>query len=378
MTMPSEQELLAVVGQAYRAATEPEVWADALNGVARVVDATVVALVAHRMPSGRGLIQESVGLDPAMTSDYERYYAARNIWVLAGRPRPGVVFTGEELVSDSALLRSEFYNDHLHPYDYRYSIGTTLLHDEALMAFLAVGRPHHAEPFGDPEKRVLSLFVPHLRNAVRLRRFVDALEARASAIGEILDRLEVGVVLLGRGGRAVFANATAREIAQAHDGFTIDASGLRGATSNQTEALGALVAMATDDSKAPGHRVGGRIALARTSGARSYSVLVAPLSPKNVGFEVDGAVAVAFVADPDRALHSPADSLRALYALTPAEARLAIQLAQGRSLHGAADELQITLHTARSQLKAVFAKCGVSRQAELVQLLMAVSGGVKG
>lgn len=59
------------------------------------------------------------------------------------------------------------------------------------------------------------------------------------------------------------------------------------------------------------------------------------------------------------------DVLSSRYGLTQAEARLALQLAEGRSLKSAADELGVAYETARTQLKAVFAKCGVNRQAEL-------------
>ena len=60
-----------------------------------------------------------------------------------------------------------------------------------------------------------------------------------------------------------------------------------------------------------------------------------------------------------------------MHGLTRAEARLAATLAKGISLEEAAAALSISVHTVRSQLKAVFAKTGVTRQAELVALLLA-------
>jgi DNA-binding CsgD family transcriptional regulator len=63
-------------------------------------------------------------------------------------------------------------------------------------------------------------------------------------------------------------------------------------------------------------------------------------------------------------------TLEALFGLTPAEARLAIRLSRGASLAAVADSHNISQHTARAQLKSVFAKTGVSRQAELVRLVL--------
>ncbi len=57
------------------------------------------------------------------------------------------------------------------------------------------------------------------------------------------------------------------------------------------------------------------------------------------------------------------------YRLTPAEARLAQALSGGEALAEAASRFAITAATARSQLKAIFAKTGATRQADLVRLV---------
>jgi DNA-binding CsgD family transcriptional regulator len=62
--------------------------------------------------------------------------------------------------------------------------------------------------------------------------------------------------------------------------------------------------------------------------------------------------------------------LMELYALTPAEAELAQCLSQGNSLEAAAKSRNVTLNTARSQLKQIFAKTNTNRQGELLQLVL--------
>ena len=61
--------------------------------------------------------------------------------------------------------------------------------------------------------------------------------------------------------------------------------------------------------------------------------------------------------------------MRTAFRLTEAEARLATQLALGESLEKVADRFGIGKETARSQLRGIFAKTGVHRQAELVAVL---------
>ena len=80
--------------------------------------------------------------------------------------------------------------------------------------------------------------------------------------------------------------------------------------------------------------------------------------------------AAVFVSDPDLPELADRQTLGDLFELTPAESNLAILLARGLSLAEASDAQTISQHTARAQLKSIFAKTGVSRQAELVRLVI--------
>jgi DNA-binding CsgD family transcriptional regulator len=62
--------------------------------------------------------------------------------------------------------------------------------------------------------------------------------------------------------------------------------------------------------------------------------------------------------------------LQSLYDLTPAETRLAVEMANGRDLDEISEHFGISKHTVRAQLKAVFQKTDTRRQAELVKLLL--------
>jgi DNA-binding CsgD family transcriptional regulator len=63
------------------------------------------------------------------------------------------------------------------------------------------------------------------------------------------------------------------------------------------------------------------------------------------------------------------DTLRVVFDLTPAEARLAQGVARGDTLEEIASALGIKMTTARTQLASVFAKTGTRRQAKLVAIL---------
>jgi DNA-binding CsgD family transcriptional regulator len=68
-------------------------------------------------------------------------------------------------------------------------------------------------------------------------------------------------------------------------------------------------------------------------------------------------------------LRPEATQFSAAFGLTAAEAKLAAKLASGVGIDAAASSLGVSRETARSQLKAVFAKTNTRRQAELAGLL---------
>lgn len=64
--------------------------------------------------------------------------------------------------------------------------------------------------------------------------------------------------------------------------------------------------------------------------------------------------------------------LQALFRLTPAEAELAVQLANGHSPEAIAEMRQVKRETVRNQLKAIYRKTGYNRQNSLVSAILGV------
>ena len=58
-----------------------------------------------------------------------------------------------------------------------------------------------------------------------------------------------------------------------------------------------------------------------------------------------------------------------MYSFTAAEARCAVLLRDGASLHEIADKLTLSLATIRTHLSHMLHKCGVSRQGALIARL---------
>ena len=77
----------------------------------------------------------------------------------------------------------------------------------------------------------------------------------------------------------------------------------------------------------------------------------------------------AFITDPAFFSGPSVEHLQTLYRLTRVEAEVVQLICQGLSPAKAAQKLRISVHTVRGYLKAIFAKIGVNRQADIVRLV---------
>jgi len=83
-------------------------------------------------------------------------------------------------------------------------------------------------------------------------------------------------------------------------------------------------------------------------------------------------VALLFINDPDAQPEDRGALLRRLYELSSREAQLVQALAGGETLKEYASRNHVSYETVRSQLRRVFDKTGVRRQAQLVPLVLRV------
>jgi DNA-binding CsgD family transcriptional regulator len=175
---------------------------------------------------------------------------------------------------------------------------------------------------------------------------------------EFLALLPFGVVLAAADGRVVHASPLAGHLLKRRQPIGVGADGrLAADVSGASRALRNAI---RDVSAGLKTRV---IWQAPPAHGPRQPVVVRPVV--NGG---DPPLAAVFVADP-RSLPREA-TLREMHDLTPAEARVAIELLQGHRISQVARRLGTSPNTVKSQLQRVFEKLQVSRQTELVRLLM--------
>ena len=168
------------------------------------------------------------------------------------------------------------------------------------------------------------------------------------------------------------ANGAADGLAAAARGLTLVRGRLGSVVPEQTRRLQALIAAAT--SPDPAERTGGAMPLLAPDRLLPLSVMVAPARPDRLALFAGGPCAIVCVTDLEAGVSLSQTRLRELFGLSAAEARVAMALVEGRTPREAAQGLGLSFYTVRSHLVRIFDKTGTSRQAELVRLIMRLTG----
>ncbi len=195
-----------------------------------------------------------------------------------------------------------------------------------------------------------------------------ALQDKYEAMLAIMDRLPIGVILVGRGCEVHATNERAREILSLDDGIRIHCGVLTASSHPETRHLHQVVALALTPQNGvplPGEDV---IVLSRPSGLLEFSALVSPLAANQDVFREP--LAAIFLSETSRPIEIDPRRLEKLYNFTQCEARMASLLVQGLNLQDAAAYLGVSLNTVRTHLKRVFSKTGCDRQPEFVRTIL--------
>lgn len=226
-----------------------------------------------------------------------------------------------------------------------------------------------AGAFGEEEMRLMGMLAPHVIRAVQVHRRISRVTIEKEWAFGVLDYLHLGVILTNNVAVPLFVNRAAERMLTQQQGITVYHGKLVLSTSPQTTLFHKFIADAANG--VPDAAIGGDMRITRPGNGGCLHCMVIPVSLElsaRLNFSpASGCVAV-FISKPGN-LQLPPKRLAVLYGLTPAEARLAAKLATFRSMEQAADDLCISVNTARTQLKSVFSKTGAKSQSELLVLL---------
>jgi DNA-binding CsgD family transcriptional regulator len=375
LTLVDCTQVVSAIGEIYAAVENPALWSGALNSLADLIEGQHFILFANYTGSIANDIQATARSDHALWAPYKEHYASVNVWTRrCDRMFPtGLVRYSHHVISDTELIRTEFYDGFLEPNDMAYGFGIEIAIPDQPNALLSAMRSRRHGPFEEKDGNVLMALLPHLQRALRLHFELTALRSAKQGFELALDAFDRAAIGLNGRGKVLFANRTAQQLFAEGDGIRVRNKRLAAGSPAQDTKLQILLQQAA--AAGTGFSDGGAILIDRKSGKPPLRLTLMPFAGNMLGHIPELAILV-FVDDPAKKPLSRAAVLRAMFGLTPVETRLSELLLQGLEVREAADRLGTTLETTRFHLKRVLAKTGTGRQTELMRLMLTLPGEI--
>lgn len=368
----TESTLLDLLLQIHQAAAEPEFWPQVLASIRSQVQGTFSSLLCLDAAGRLVLPALDVSTPEDLLLDYSRDWAESDeLYRLTASRGAGQVVTSAELLSPSLARRSAVWNEFYLPRDLGRFLAATPDPQGGASAMLVVYRGRAQREFGRRETETLERVLPHVSSALRVHLELQEALAFGRALGEALEALPLGVILLDGRAQVLFVNAAAGQVLDARDGLSLVRGALHAARSEDSAAIRRLVRSCLPSSWGiEPAAAGGVIGILRPAERTPYSLRIEPIRVSGLGIRGrEPAVAVLF-ADPDREPAAPHELLHQLYGLTPAESRLAVELCEGSDVAQIAELHGLSVATVRTHLRHLLEKTGTRRQGELVSLLL--------
>lgn len=364
------EDLSSLIGDIYECVLSPAAWDGVLT---RLVfqcsppnwDVAMLMWEGLNKPSVRWV--GTTGLVAHARQAYENVFAGANIWSRCAPTVPlGEVLDSDELVSRQEFLASDLYQRFLKTWELELAL--FVVFDRAGDEYLALAMPGPDGRDLTDLRRGLRLIAPHVQRAMRLSHGLAMANLRAAGSEAILNLGHVAVLALRDDLSVVSRNARAEALISQglcridHGRFAFaDRAVQRQLLELSKASAPTSLALSVED----------------TSGAANavLAMTVRPHRELAMGGWVEGAKILLSISQPHPAPLIEIDRLRAWFNLTASEARLASELAGGRTLQGFAETRGITIDAVRYLLKGAFRKTGAKSQAQLVALVKDVPSG---
>ena len=245
------------------------------------------------------------------------------------------------------------------------SLGLRLTMHNGAEGLLLLQAATHPAPDIHALPRPTGELITSLQHALELMVQFRQLHHRLVCSNLLLDAIRLPLLLLDPSMRMLAANSHATSL--------LERSG-SGAGKRQVALRGVCMTKFSDAVRsacdsAP-RRAGSILRIAR---APVRQLLVLPIAMRHAG-RADRAALVLLHGQTDYTEHAEgltpvSQLLQQVYGLTPAEARIAILILDGRTPGDAASRLKVSIATVRTQLSAILKKTGARKQAELIRHL---------
>ena len=353
-----------LIDQIYECSFVPELWPDLLGRLADIATARSGWLVIsngekHQFAGSNDVVRQFAGAlvasGLALRSErFARLSAARH----PGFLREIDIYTDDELKSDP------FYREHIYPRGLGHAAATTFVLPTQDRLLVSLERELARGPVETVAIERLDALRPHIARSVFMAARLQLERARAASA--TLAALGLPALVVDDKGKVLAANPLIEALTdichwRAHDRVVLSDKAadqlLSDALTTINHARGSCVRSFP-------------VRDAQASVTRVAHVVPVCLSARDIFSRCVAVLALTPVTLPQA---PPIELVQSLFDLTPAEARVARDLASGKAVETIAVDRGVSPSTVRTQVRGVLEKTGCSRQIDVVALFTGIS-----
>lgn len=365
--MAAQEGLLSFIGDIYEASYRPEQWGVALTRLCQLLNAQSGGIYVEDHAARSRYMLANHGLPRLAGATYRLGLGKYDpiYQIQAARPVAEAAQVARHM--DQKRENPLYYRLMMKPHDVGYVAAISLFNDAEWHAGIGIHRSFQAEPFSDKELQLLNVLAPHFQRALRIQKALHQAKHRAASLQSVLSELMQGVLVLDRHNRITYRNAVSARILARHPALSLDGDRLR--PHNRQDAVQLWATVSSLRQGATRQQAVGLYHPDRTHPLVLMATLRDDASEALTEIYGDGEI-VLYLSDPGSPFHASDEDLASLFNFTRAEAGIAIALVNGLSVEAIAARNQVGQGTVRSQLKSIFSKLGVSKQQDVVRLLL--------
>lgn len=372
-------DTLAVEGaisDIYAAAAGRLPWQQPLDRLAALLDLWGAQIVGIDKHNGRLIFTEEGGAGRSMAAlDYLRLFHATNPRIAPTLATPAAAWMHCHEHFDAAYVaQSPFYQDFLIPHGGRYLSATKLVESDDFIFLFGAMRGRGREPIGAAEMPLLEQVKHHLTEALRNFVFLRESYVELGMARQLLARFAYAMLIVDEA-RGIWYRNEAAERAMKDSDAVFEQGGVLAIRDDRADTALTLALRglglhdtARRTTQAPARSV---ISIPRGTGVPLLALISALRPSASMGAFGMAERALVILHDPAAAQASfDPQIISECFDLTPAEGRVAAQLAAGANAGDIAARTGVALSTVRTHIQRAMLKMGATRQADLIRTLM--------
>ena len=278
----------------------------------------------------------------------------------------------KSMYTDAELKTSATYNEFLVRGRAQKGLNVRLNGPGDTRIIWTVNDPLDANGWSTAQIELMQRLLPHIRHYVTVRQVLAGANALGASLAELLENTGPGVIQLDWRRRIVAANDRARDLLSAGDGL-YDSNGLLFARSSEDNT--GLQDLLAHTLPAFGQRgSSGSMTVSRPPPLPPLVLHVNPVGQRDRESRAWPVAALVLVVDPASERRIDLDLVANGLGLTPMESRVAVMLAEGRTVQQIAATIGREVTTIRWHVRHIFNKLDINRQTELVRQVLSMSG----